>query len=176
MVSDMQQYKIQFPSGQPQVQPTGTINTIGLPLFRLLVAYEIFLDNCRLIVPAGFTSDFASIRPRIMRAWFNPTDPLTGPPAILHDFLCSNAILPWNMNADIFMSAMKFMGVNPIKRTVMYAAVRCAGIGNPYANVDEIIGFRRQCGIETGLMPLCWTVEELSMLAKQHSPAWAKSI
>jgi hypothetical protein len=80
------------------------------------------------------------------------------------------------MNADIFMSAMKFMGVNPIKRAIMWGAVRCAGIGNPYANVDEIIGFRKQCGIETGLMPLCWTVEELSMIAKQHSPAWAKSI
>lgn len=165
-------YKIQFPSGFPQCHQTGAYNDIGLPIWMLDVPYEIIVDNCRLIIKKGFHSDFCSIRPRFVRAWLNPCDPLTGPPGWLHDLLCSCAILPWKVNADIFYSAMTYMGVNGIRREVMYRAVRCAGLLPTYADVDEIFGYRKECGIESTDIPLESTVVGLGMMAKQRKLDW----
>jgi hypothetical protein len=167
----MRNYDIKFPSGFPQTAMTGAYNDAGRPYWKMVAPYEILLDSCRLIVPKGFETDYASI-PRPFWIKIPPCDPQYGPPAILHDFLCSNAILPWNVNADIFFSAMKYMQVDWFKRWCMYDAVRFAGICNPYADVDEILGFRGQCEIYMNTVPLCKTVEELAALAKQQKLSW----
>jgi hypothetical protein len=168
----MRSYKIQFTSGWPITRMTGVYNEGHRPYWKLDTAYEVVADQARVVVPVGFETDYASI-PRPFWIKFPPADPLYGPPAILHDFLCSNAILPWDVNADIFLSAMKYMQVPPIKRAVMYAAVRCAGLWHPYANIDEILGFRHQCGIANLYnFPIYKTVEELSSFAKQQKMSW----
>lgn len=95
-----------------------------------LLAPLIYNGSKRIIVPAGFETDFASV-PRCAW-WFCP--PVTGnhaEAAVLHDYLCVTSSNQKHTD-KIFLEAMKANGVGWLKRTVMYMAVRVyqTAVGN----------------------------------------------
>lgn len=74
-------------------------------------------------VPEGFITDGASI-PRFL--W-----PIVGHPlgeyaqsAVLHDFILKDEIYPRKKCDRVFLESLKVLGVNPIKRRIMYWGVR----------------------------------------------------
>lgn len=86
----------------------------------------------RIHVPAGFTTDFASI-PRFFWRWLPPTGEY-GKAAVIHDFLYQYGTLDGEHvtkeYADaVFRRAMEDLGVGRIRRNLMYTAVRLFGRG-----------------------------------------------
>lgn len=81
----------------------------------------------RLVVPAGFETDFASIP----RGLWNLLPKLDRHllAAVLHDWLYSTAIVTKPEADAIFLAAMKDLGVPVWKRWAMYLAVRLFGRG-----------------------------------------------
>lgn len=91
------------------------------------------------LVPAGFTTDFASI-PRGLWNTFPPTGPYA-PAALVHDWLYTTGeVLLRNTTGhdylyligrkyadDTFREVMEVIGVGRIKRNLMYRAVRLFG-------------------------------------------------
>ena len=175
----MTQYKVTFASFPANV-PTGAVDESRLPYVKLTAAWEAVIDSVRLVLPAGFTTNFASI-PRLLRALIQPTDPRWICAAVLHDFLCSLAIMPWSVNADIFECAIE-KNTRRILRRTMADAVRCAGLGKPYADYDMILGWRKECnvrdangGLFTDTIPIRQSVAGLGALAKEQKLTWLKS-
>jgi hypothetical protein len=85
-----------------------------------------------ILVPANFPTDFASI-PRIFWRVIGPpvgygSDAAYGKAAVIHDFLYANPGSRSRKDCDdIFLEAMTDLGVSPLRRRLMYAAVRCCG-------------------------------------------------
>lgn len=86
-------------------------------------------DGLTIIIPKGFTTDFASV-PKI----FCPILPHTGKytkASALHDYLYStysDDVLCNRAEADkLFLQAMTYSGVAPWKRMLLYYAVRIFG-------------------------------------------------
>ena len=80
-------------------------------------------DRRTVFIPKGYTTDLASI-PRI--AWTLIGSPGHGKyaiPSIVHDWLCSTEH-DWVDSAEIFLEAMEKFKVNPVKRVIIYWAVR----------------------------------------------------
>ena len=77
-------------------------------------------------VPAGFETDLASI-PRIFQS-FIPKVARHMLPAIVHDYLCRKPDFSRKMADQVFLEAMKLKEVNPIRRRLMYWAVRIGAI------------------------------------------------
>jgi hypothetical protein len=74
-----------------------------------------------IVVPAGFITDLASI-PRI----FQSLIPKVGKhalAAIVHDYLVRLPDFDRKLADKIFLEAMKLLGVNPVRRRLMYWAV-----------------------------------------------------
>lgn len=79
----------------------------------------------KITVPKGFTTDLASVPwPASM---FIPPDGRYNQAAVLHDYLYSIQTRPRIGCDRIFLEAMKILGVNVIKRLIMYKAVRLWG-------------------------------------------------
>lgn len=85
------------------------------------------LDGEILIVPAGYTTDFASV-PWACRRMFPQDGPWTHA-AILHDLLCDWQLpgISSKIAADIFLEAMEALDVPQFQRSCMYRAVRWFG-------------------------------------------------
>jgi hypothetical protein len=77
-------------------------------------------------VPAGFTSDLATI-PRFARWWLNPADARFAKAAILHDYLLSQGYSP-AFAAAVFYEALLADGVEPWRAKVMGLAVVCGTV------------------------------------------------
>lgn len=93
--------------------------TLTLPLEYITEAGE------SIVVPAGFETDLASI-PQV----FQNLIPINGrhrAPAILHDYLYSIKDRTRKACDDLFLEAMKSVGVRWSQRWVMYLAVRVGG-------------------------------------------------
>lgn len=79
-------------------------------------------------VPKGFRSDFASIP-----QWAQSFIPKMGPwskAAIIHDYLYVIAYKNKKFADDTFLEAMTVLKVPPIKKYIIYYAVRFGGQGN----------------------------------------------
>jgi hypothetical protein len=76
-------------------------------------------------VPKNFETDFASI-PRFLHSWLPPTGPW-GPAAVLHNHLYKTGLVDRKGADQLFLLAMKELGVPKKKRYVIYFAVRCFG-------------------------------------------------
>lgn len=111
-----------------QFTSTPNVFTLSKPLY---FSFEENDGTSTLItVPAGFTTDLASI-PRILWPIFSPTGKYSAA-AVVHDYLYKTHRIQGTKisrkTADkIFLLGMKALNVKPIKRTAMYAAVRCFG-------------------------------------------------
>lgn len=78
-------------------------------------------------IPAGFTTDLASI-PRFFYRIVNPCTEGTRRPAIVHDFIYSGATDLTRKQADvIFYDALRECGVNWLLANAMYYALRIGG-------------------------------------------------
>jgi hypothetical protein len=97
-------------------------------VWELLVgfAYEHPLVG-RIVVPAGFLTDFASI-PRVFWRLLPPVGRY-GKAAVVHDYLYRTGCHPCSRPlADrVFLDAMRDLGVSWPVRRVMWAAVRAFG-------------------------------------------------
>jgi hypothetical protein len=83
-------------------------------------AYEA-LNGKVFIVPSGTRTDFASI-PLGLRNII-PRTGKYGKAAVLHDWLCEYKVVPRKQADSIFFEAMKRLGVNKPRRSVMYFGV-----------------------------------------------------
>lgn len=92
--------------------------------WQLMENYVYACDDGRTVfVPAGFIFDFASI-PRMFWRLFPPATGKHRTGALVHDWLCASGNVGWVDAADIFNEIMKKSGVNPVKRWIIYWAVR----------------------------------------------------
>lgn len=95
--------------------------------WRLLheLRYDSARLNARLVVPAGFVTDLASV-PRLPFAfWF--TGDTAHAPTVVHDFLYGTRMVPRAVADAIFAEAMVDIGEPAWRRGLMWAAVRLFG-------------------------------------------------
>jgi hypothetical protein len=76
-------------------------------------------------VPVGFLTDFASV-PRPFW-WLFPTWGRYGNAAVIHDFCYWQQEIDRRRSDQIFLEAMRVLGVGPITRTLLFSAVRVFG-------------------------------------------------
>ncbi|QPX63834.1 putative tail assembly chaperone [Campylobacter phage F358] len=99
------------------------VTSKGFTLEKYLVGNNIIR------IPKGFRTDFGSI-PQLFQSIISPV----GKPTkayVLHDFLCGKSNkgdIPRALADELFLDAMKLLGVNVIKRYVVWAWVRIYGI------------------------------------------------
>jgi hypothetical protein len=78
------------------------------------------------IVPEGYVTDFASV-PRLV-VWLVPSYGLYTKAAILHDWLITDALPTGRITSNdvdgLFRRALRELGVPPVKRWLMWTAVR----------------------------------------------------
>lgn len=86
---------------------------------------EPYPDGPKIIVPAGFGTDFASV-PRIFWVFISPVDK-HGKAAVLHDYMYRKEIFPRHQCDYIFKEAMSVTGVSGWKRFLIYWNVRIFG-------------------------------------------------
>lgn len=98
---------------------------IDRPGYWLVIAPLVWDDGRRIIVPAMFETDLASI-PRPFRNLFS-VNGKSRRAAVLHDWLYAGQCLS-RADADrLFLDAMAADGVGRAQRWSMYCAVRAAG-------------------------------------------------
>lgn len=113
---------------------------------RHALVYDGTTDT--IVVPAGFTTDFAST-PRCLQ-WLAPSTGKYTLAAILHDFLCDRmehgqALLPKTFDNDVrvryisardadglFRRVMREEGVGVVQRWLLWSGVRIGAIRNPH--------------------------------------------
>ncbi len=97
---------------------------------KWFVTYKLFdyvsEDFAMYRVPEGTYTDFASI-PRGFR-WLISRVGKYGRAAVLHDFLCEYKIVRRKRADQLFLEAMKLLGVGWFKRRSMYFGVRSYSI------------------------------------------------
>lgn len=80
-----------------------------------------------IIVPSGFTTDFASI-PKIFWSIFGAPSNYA-PSAIIHDYICRNKIFDRKKCDQVFYRAMIDSDVNYTMAILFYSAVRLYSMG-----------------------------------------------
>jgi len=98
-------------------------------LWEVMESFDYFLKDdpdTVISVPVGFECDFASI-PRIFWTLIGHPTGKYGKAAIIHDFIYRRHMFPRKKCDDIFLEAMEVLGVNKIKRHLMYYFVRTLG-------------------------------------------------
>ena len=88
--------------------------------------YEVNTTGEKIIVPAGFVTDYASI-PLSVRQYFEVGGQAYQYPAIVHDWLYWSQTTTREEADRIFDEAMKDSGVGSVKRSTIWAAVRAGG-------------------------------------------------
>jgi uncharacterized protein DUF1353 len=95
--------------------------------------FDSALLGARVIVDAGFLTDFASV-PRAPFAYWLTGDYAQGP-AVLHDWACTVKLWSWTKAADLFFEAASTdgtaLGIPTLpgwRRRAMYAGLRVAGL------------------------------------------------
>lgn len=86
---------------------------------RLVYKSDLWPND--IIVPAGFVTDLASI-PRVFQSLI-PKVGRHSLAAIVHDYLCRLDGFDRPLADKIFLEAMKLLGVNRVRRRLMYWAV-----------------------------------------------------
>lgn len=86
---------------------------------------EPYPDGPKIIVPAGFNTDFASV-PRIFWIFISPVD-RHGKAAVLHDYMYRTEMFPRHICDYIFKEAMTSINVAGWKKFLIYWNVRIFG-------------------------------------------------
>lgn len=82
-------------------------------------------DTERIVVPAGFVTDLASI-PRLLRGILHQNG-LSRAPAVLHDFLYATQIMTRAEADAVFREALKAEGMGWLGRFLYWGGVRVGG-------------------------------------------------
>lgn len=112
---------------QPQVQSHLDVEELDDSHWKLIheFVYDSDVAKSRIIVPAGFVTDFASV-PRVPVAFW-----LTGDTAhmaaVVHDYLYSTGIFPKAVADQVFYEAMRATGIPLWRAWVMYQGVNWGG-------------------------------------------------
>lgn len=130
----------------------------GRAAWRLLrdLRYDSALARARLVVPAGFVTDFASV-PRAPLAFLLAGDTAHAA-AVVHDYLYQARPLRGGLPgagrelADaVFLEAMRATGIPAWRRHLMYLAVRAAGAGAWDASTIRLAELNPALGPQTAL-------------------------
>lgn len=81
--------------------------------------------NRTITVPADFVTDLASVPRLPVIYWL--CGGRANKPAVVHDFLYSNGIVPREQADAVFLEAMEVVGVPWVYRKLMWAGVRVGG-------------------------------------------------
>jgi len=85
----------------------------------------------RIVVNVPYKTDFASI-PRIFWTLIGPPGGLYTEASVIHDYIYTNLTHRFTKKEadEVFLEAMKELGVGWFRRNIMFAAVRVGGSGN----------------------------------------------
>ena len=100
----------------------------GTRKWKVIKDFDFILDGTLHAVPKGFETDLAST-PRFSWGVF-PKSGVYTEASVIHDFMYVNALYNKKKADKTFKNALKFCGVGPIRRNVMYMSVRIGGSGN----------------------------------------------
>lgn len=87
------------------------------------------ITSRRLVVPAGFITDFASI-PRAIWAYLAPSDPVIRDAAVIHDYLYSTKMFTRKECDEILFEAMLELGARRTQAYIVYLSVRLFGFSH----------------------------------------------
>jgi hypothetical protein len=101
--------------------------------WRLLRAfsYDSAIAKARIIVPAGFVTDFASV-PRLPLVFLVVGD-MAQAAAVIHDWLYTTGIFAKAIADNVFYEAMRASGIDLFHAKMMYWGVAYGG-GSAWAN------------------------------------------
>ena len=111
----------------PKVQSLLKVEELDDTHWKLLAefVYDSDVAHARIVVPAGFITDFASV-PRVPVAFW-----LTGDTAhmaaVVHDYLYTTAIFPKTIADSVFYEAMRVTGIPVWRAYLMYLGVKYGG-------------------------------------------------
>jgi hypothetical protein len=158
-----------IPQGAPKVQNTGK-EIDGRPEKQLLENFWVRIDNLLLTIPAKFLYDDASVPCGLWNA-FPPDDPHYDAAAAVHDWLCATELLPRREADDIFLFCMRYEQNPPIKRALMWMAVRLGGKLGRADSLQSILSWRSMIGITDPTRPLWQNLEQaLSFASRNRNP------
>ena len=89
------------------------------------LVYQSDVANTTITVPTGFQTEFASV-PKLPFL-FSCFGDIADSAATIHDYIYTEKSFDRLTCDKVFQEAMKVVGVNPIKRKLMYWAVRAFG-------------------------------------------------
>ena len=95
---------------------------------RVLLSPLVFdsaLLNLRVIVPAGFVTDFASVPRAPLTYWL--FGGVADEAAVVHDWLYEKGLVPRDVADEVYGEALAACGVAAWRRVAMVAAVRVFG-------------------------------------------------
>lgn len=92
------------------------------------LVYDSDIANCRIIVPAGFETDLASV-PRLPLVYWLTGGKATAA-AVVHDWLYTLGKMPRDMADQVFREACRASKVSGWTRFLMWAGVRIGGAGH----------------------------------------------
>lgn len=99
------------------------------------LTYSIGSTGTKIVIPAGFVTDFASI-PKPLWWWFSPHD-YYSKAAVVHDYLYWTQLCTREQADNLLLIAMQESGVAPVKRKAVYLGVRAGGWAAWEANQKE---------------------------------------
>jgi hypothetical protein len=120
------------------------VKQVGPDTWELLTPVEYHSLIADVVVPVGFTTDFAST-PQFMWTLGMPKSGIYDPAAVVHDYLyviagqIGDKFYPKSTADLVFYDALKSLGVGQPKRWLMYQAVREFGKGNYSKKPMEIV-------------------------------------
>ena len=136
----------------------------GLPLYLLMSDFIVYIDGIKIIIPAGFITDLASV-PWGFRNTFYPGDHQTAAASLIHDFFYAAEILKRTESDKVFYAVLIYVGVDGPKEKPMFLAVFFFGWGTYRKHTaDSIKKIRDLFGIDSMKRPLFNSVNELSKL------------
>ncbi len=107
---------------QPTLTPHSQENK-----YELVRDYEIEVEGVKIVVPKFFRYDGASIPAVAWQLTFSPFHPDVMLPSLIHDWLFYNHQEDQDTTDDIFYRLLRDNGVNYLKASTMWAAVRTGG-------------------------------------------------
>jgi hypothetical protein len=161
----MRTYKV-IPQGKPENQMTGR-EIEGRPEYKLLSDFWVRIDGLVLTIPAETLYDEASV-PRGLWNVFPPSDPHYAASALVHDWLCMTEMFPRRECDNIFLYCMRYEHCSPVKRCLMWMAVRMAGEWGRRDALRDILHWRLTIGITDATRPLFVTLEQALAFADRN--------
>ena len=95
--------------------------------FELVRDYGVQVDSVDIVVPKYFRYDGATIPSVAWQVVYSPFHPDMMLPSLVHDWMYYNHQVDRDLTDGIFYTLLKNNGVNELRATTMWAAVRTAG-------------------------------------------------